>query len=202
MDLEGIFNGTVDYFQQYFGISGPVLFSTLAVLSIICRYIGKSIPDDKTGFLGVVRTVCKVIGLYVSNRITAGVSVTDVSKVVADARLSLPDPESGKFTSTKVVEAAREVKSHWIAGIIAIAMALLLMGCTAQQTRVATGIANSVCQNTAAAQMVLDQFAESRDRVKAQHFLDALKSACPVVLLYLDYRNAQAAGVVDAPATN
>lgn len=61
----------------------PATALLLALLiSGVGNITGRLIPDDKTGILGAVRDVSKLIGLYVANRVTAGVTTTDVSRVV------------------------------------------------------------------------------------------------------------------------
>lgn len=56
---------------------GPV---GLVAASMALNVLGKAIPDDKTGALGLVRKAAKVGGLYISNRIESGVDVNDVVK--------------------------------------------------------------------------------------------------------------------------
>jgi hypothetical protein len=45
----------------------PEMAAGVAVIIAVAQFIGKIIPDTATGFLGVVRKIAKVIGLYVSN---------------------------------------------------------------------------------------------------------------------------------------
>lgn len=52
---------------------------------------GRLIPDDKPGFLGVVRKVAKVIGLYTPNKITSGVSVNDAARAVIEEQTRVGD---------------------------------------------------------------------------------------------------------------
>lgn len=60
---------------------GPdaLLFLTLLVV-LSARAIGNWIPDDATGLLGLLRKMAKLIGFYVGNRVTSGVSVNDVAR--------------------------------------------------------------------------------------------------------------------------
>ncbi len=62
------------------GIQGVTVMAFLAVLSVVSQMIGKLIPDDATGVLGIIRKITKVLGLYVSNRIETGVSVNDAAR--------------------------------------------------------------------------------------------------------------------------
>jgi hypothetical protein len=176
------------------GLEGLTLFSTLALISLVCRLVGKAIPDDRTGVLGYVRVVCKVLGLYVSNRISSGISVTDVSKVIVDSKLPLRG-DDGKFTSQTVEDAAREMKSHWVATVIAGLMILLMVsGCT-PTARVE--VTRTVCNNTGYAQQLLDYAADTKRKELAQRVLNLMIALCPAVLAELDTRKAVAAGVID-----
>src|SRR3546814_15226163 len=41
---------------------------------------GRLIPDDATGWLGFVRKICKLVGLYASNRITSKLTVNKIAE--------------------------------------------------------------------------------------------------------------------------
>jgi apolipoprotein N-acyltransferase len=69
----------VDPIAQLLGIEGASVLATMAVISLVARLIGKAIPDDRTGWVGILRTVCKIIGLYTPNRVTSQVSVEDTA---------------------------------------------------------------------------------------------------------------------------
>lgn len=62
------------------GLDAGEMLAMLVIISLVCRLIGKAIPDTATGALGIVRKVAKAIGLYIGNRIDSGVSTNDVSK--------------------------------------------------------------------------------------------------------------------------
>lgn len=59
-------------------VAGMVPFIILAG-----NLIGRAIPDDATGVPGVIRKVAKVVGLYLSNRVSTGISTNSVIKVAA-----------------------------------------------------------------------------------------------------------------------
>lgn len=40
----------------------------LALIMVICRAVGKSIPDSATGAMGILRRACKLLGLYEKNQ--------------------------------------------------------------------------------------------------------------------------------------
>lgn len=48
--------------------------------------IGRAIPDDAAGWQGIVRKIAKVLGLYLSNRVSSGISVNKVVQVAAGVR--------------------------------------------------------------------------------------------------------------------
>jgi len=53
-----------------------LFFAIVKLANVLARFI----PSDATGWQGVVRKVCAFIGVYVANRITAGVTVSDVAR--------------------------------------------------------------------------------------------------------------------------
>jgi hypothetical protein len=53
------------------GVDVVSLLALVGALVALANVIGKMIPDDATGPLGIVRKVCKVIGLYVPNKTVA-----------------------------------------------------------------------------------------------------------------------------------
>lgn len=65
------FNTTTTGLASFLGLDQIALLAILSVFTLICRAVGKLIPDDKTGFLGFVRKACKVMGLYVQNRVVS-----------------------------------------------------------------------------------------------------------------------------------
>jgi len=40
----------------------------IAFVILVAQFIGKMIPDSATGVLGTVRSIAKVVGIYVPNR--------------------------------------------------------------------------------------------------------------------------------------
>lgn len=64
------------------GINTGALIGYIAIIMTICNLVGRYIPDTETGFLGNVRKVCKVVGLYLANRVAPGVSTEDASQAV------------------------------------------------------------------------------------------------------------------------
>lgn len=72
--------------SQMLGIDQQTIAMLLPLLVIVCGSLGKLIPDSATGFLGILRKILKVIGLYTTNRVQPGITTTDV----ANAALSIP----------------------------------------------------------------------------------------------------------------
>ena len=66
--------------SQLIGVEPATLLLYITMVITIANLLGRAIPDDKTGVLGVVRDVCKVLGLYLSNRVSSGVTTNDVAK--------------------------------------------------------------------------------------------------------------------------
>lgn len=58
----------------------PTLMGVFAFIAIVSQFIGRIIPDNKTGILGFIRKVAKVLGLYVSNRLNRSESTNSVAK--------------------------------------------------------------------------------------------------------------------------
>lgn len=64
--------------------------TVLFYLGLICagaNILARMIPDDATGWKGVVRDIAKVVGLYTQNRVTTGVKTGDVIKGIIQSRV-------------------------------------------------------------------------------------------------------------------
>ena len=61
-----------------------VLLATIPIVVIVCNFVARLIPDDAVGVLGFVRKLAKFFGLYLSNRVTKGVTVNDVVGIFSD----------------------------------------------------------------------------------------------------------------------
>lgn len=62
------------------GLDPSTVLFLLGVIVSVSNLLGRVIPDDAVGPLGVVRKVAKIIGLYVPNTIAAGVTVNQVCR--------------------------------------------------------------------------------------------------------------------------
>lgn len=148
-----------DAISRLLGIDPAYLAIWLGVLVAVANLIGKAIPESATGWLAGVRRVCKVIGLYIPQRITPAISATTVAKavvaevpdsVVKAASHNLPEAvESGQsagLLATSLMDSAapapvvptrakkgpfagEKVRSPLIVGLLAILGAFLLGGC-------------------------------------------------------------------------
>lgn len=65
------------------GISPELLPVYLGVLIAVSNLLGKSIPASATGPLGIVRKVALVVGLYIPQRLTPGVTTKNVAAAIA-----------------------------------------------------------------------------------------------------------------------
>lgn len=82
----------------------PQLFTLLlGVLVALANLVGRLIPDTAVGSLGVLRKVCKVVGLYVGNRVAPGISNNDAAQAVIGFR----GLTQTVIASEKVKEAAK-----------------------------------------------------------------------------------------------
>ena len=61
-------------------LDAATLMGVLAFVAIVAQFVGRVIPDNKTGILGFIRKVSKVLGLYVSNRLNRNESTSSVAK--------------------------------------------------------------------------------------------------------------------------
>lgn len=127
--------------HQYAAAIGidPALIALLIPMAVfLFNFLGRAIPDDAVGFWGFVRKVSKVLGLYLSNRVTNGCSQADLARQVIEQR-----------TVTKVEELTQEMnetsplpplfpgyqrnrlESPWFVTVIVVFLATLMMsGCT------------------------------------------------------------------------
>lgn len=98
-------NDIVDYVAALLGVDPVLLPLILGVIVALANLAGKLIPDSATGPLGILRKVCKVVGLYITNRVTPSVSTGDVTRALA---ATLPDDV--------IVDASQQLSSAVKAG--------------------------------------------------------------------------------------
>lgn len=81
MDLSGLQDLIPDV-AGWLNVEPSTLLFYLALIGTTANIVSRLIPDDQPGWLGTVRRIATVIGLYVPNRVTSGVTVTDVAKAI------------------------------------------------------------------------------------------------------------------------
>lgn len=81
MDLSGV-EAIIPPLAQYFNIEPATMLLITGVTVTVANVLSRVIPDDAKGILGGVRKVASVIGVYVSNRVTSGVTTNDVVREV------------------------------------------------------------------------------------------------------------------------
>jgi hypothetical protein len=83
------------------GLNPATLVLLIFIVHQGCNLIARAIPNDATGWQGVVRQIAAVVGTYVSNRVTSSASANDI---LAAAATTPPIPE-------KVAAASEEEKA-------------------------------------------------------------------------------------------
>ncbi len=68
---------------QIFGLQPSTLVLLLFVVTTAANVGARLIPNDATGALGVLRKICSIVGVYVSSRVTSGVTLNDVASAAA-----------------------------------------------------------------------------------------------------------------------
>jgi hypothetical protein len=139
-EVEQLFNQFVDGF----GLSSAHVIVLLVVISLVSQVVGRLIPDDATGLLGVIRQIAKVLGLYVSNRVSSGISVNDTARQVVREQLPervaeieqrailKPFPDAEVHVSTRGKDGKfAKLESPWFvtALIFVLLLPLMLGGC-------------------------------------------------------------------------
>lgn len=91
------------------GLSATTVVLLMFIVSKGADLVGRLIPDDATGWKGFVRKAAKVVGVYVGNRVTQGVSTNDVAKTLAKTELN-GRVEGGKFGTISMVDRIKAMK--------------------------------------------------------------------------------------------
>lgn len=81
MDLSMIQDFIPDL-ASFFQIDPATALMLVTIICVVANILGRLIPDDKTGFWGSFRDLCKIVGAYTPNRVTNGVSVNDVARSI------------------------------------------------------------------------------------------------------------------------
>lgn len=109
MDLSGL-EHFIQNIAAFFNVDPSTILLFVGVFVAVCNLAGRLIPDEATGWKGAVRKFCKLVGMYASNRVTKGMSVNDVTKVLLDSKVAGARDDVWKFASQTVEDAARQLK--------------------------------------------------------------------------------------------
>lgn len=166
----------LNYLAGALGVHPSTLVLLLGVFVAVSNLVGKLIPDDATGTLGVVRKLAKVGGLYVSTHITDGVTVNDTAKVVAGLQ-----PKNSLTSNTTA-------RSPAIVGILAVLLGVatvFLAGCTPATLAGVNAAANAVCTSAPIAQALYDSAVATGDQGKVNEVLNKIQAVCPSALVLI-----------------
>jgi len=147
------------------GVDPSVLIALLPTLVFLFNLLYRSIPDDATGFKGIVRNIAKVLGLYMSNKVASGITVNTIAKaVVEEAPKKIQDeitelveakyPNFNRDSTGKFVKKSSEdgfATTQFLTSILSLGLLLVLLsGCTTLTGGKEVVCANKVAIRTAA----------------------------------------------------
>lgn len=72
----------IELIARQLGLTDAQLGITLLFVVLVSNLASRLIPDDSTGWLGLVHKLTKIVGLYASNRISKGVTTTTAVKAM------------------------------------------------------------------------------------------------------------------------
>lgn len=95
MDLSGI-QFLIPDLARWLNVSPATALLLVTLVVTIANVTGRMIPDDKGGVMGIFRTISKIIGLVVANRVVGNVTPNDAAKAVVRqaeswTKIDLPD---------------------------------------------------------------------------------------------------------------
>ena len=103
VDLSGV-QDYIPNIAAWLGIQPSSALLLVGLVVTAANLGGRVIPDTATGPLGVVRRICKLIGLFVPNRVAPNVSVNDVAKAV----ITRKTPDLAATVTSEVKEVLRD----------------------------------------------------------------------------------------------
>lgn len=86
MDLSFI-ESLIPNLAAFFNVEPATLVFLIGVITTAANVTARLIPEDATGWQGTVRDIAKIIGVYVSSRVTKGVTVQDIAKTTIGSRV-------------------------------------------------------------------------------------------------------------------
>lgn len=87
VDLSGI-QDYIPNIAAWLGLDPATVLLLLTILVTAANITARLIPDTATGYLGALRKVAKIIGMFVPNRVASGISVNDVAKAVVANKIT------------------------------------------------------------------------------------------------------------------
>lgn len=79
MDLS-ILEHLIPNIARWLNIQPATLLLYIGLIMTTANFAGRMIPDTAVGWLGVVRRICKFIGVYAQNRVAPGITHAAVIK--------------------------------------------------------------------------------------------------------------------------
>lgn len=90
MDLSFI-ESLIPNIAEWLNVEPSTVLLMAGIGIMVANLIGRLIPDTAEGWLGSLRDLAKVVGAYVPNRVAKGVTVNDVTRIVAEAAKPMAD---------------------------------------------------------------------------------------------------------------
>lgn len=107
MDLSGI-ERFIPNVAAWLHIDPTTVVFLVGIFMALCNVVGRRIPDDRKGIVGLIRDVAKFIGAYSANKITSNVTTVDVAKGIIESRLdNVHDKKLQTVELSDVVPAAK-----------------------------------------------------------------------------------------------
>lgn len=102
--------------SEILGVSPTSLVLLLGFLYGVANFLARAIPDNSTGWLGVVRTIAKLIGLYQSSKIAPGVTISAATKAALGlatvrngVKAQIDDPAKAEHVDSVMKEIASDL---------------------------------------------------------------------------------------------
>lgn len=70
----------LDFLARAIGVEPATVVLFMGLLYAATQFVVKIIPDDSTGWRAVVRKIAAVVAVYTPNRVTSGVTISDVAR--------------------------------------------------------------------------------------------------------------------------
>lgn len=87
MDLSFV-ESLIPNIAAWLNLDPATVLLLVLLVSVAANVAARLIPDTADGWLGEVRKICKVLGVYAQNRVAPGVKTADVVKQVVGQRVN------------------------------------------------------------------------------------------------------------------